>query len=156
MEHDGVIQKYTITIDPAAVGLPFCAFIRIGTAGERGCDTIAADLSANPEIEECHSIAGRGHPPGQSANAQPDCTRAFDQKDSINSRNCHDSHHCSVDVSLRARDSNPVAGKLTPSPLQLLPCSFAVPRRNFAALFQPRHFDQSVWISAMMLAMGYT
>jgi Lrp/AsnC family leucine-responsive transcriptional regulator len=58
MEHGGVIQKYTVTIDPAAVGLPFCAFIRIGTAGDRGCDVIAKTLAENPEIEECHSIAG--------------------------------------------------------------------------------------------------
>ena len=58
MQRDGVIQKYTITIDPAAVDLPFCAFIRIGTAGDHGCDTIAQSLSENPEIEECHSIAG--------------------------------------------------------------------------------------------------
>jgi Lrp/AsnC family leucine-responsive transcriptional regulator len=58
MEQGGVIQKYTVTIDPAAVGLPFCAFIRIGTAGDRGCDMIAADLATNSEIEECHSIAG--------------------------------------------------------------------------------------------------
>jgi Lrp/AsnC family transcriptional regulator, leucine-responsive regulatory protein len=58
METNGVIQKYTITIDPAAVGLPFCAFIRIGTAGDHGCDTIAQSLAENPEIDECHSIAG--------------------------------------------------------------------------------------------------
>jgi Lrp/AsnC family leucine-responsive transcriptional regulator len=58
MERDGVIQKYTITIDPAAVDLPFCAFIRIGTAGDHGCDMIAGLLAKNSEIEECHSIAG--------------------------------------------------------------------------------------------------
>jgi Lrp/AsnC family leucine-responsive transcriptional regulator len=58
MERDGVIQKHTITIDPAAVDLPFCAFIRIGTAGDHGCDVIAECLSKNAEIEECHSIAG--------------------------------------------------------------------------------------------------
>jgi Lrp/AsnC family transcriptional regulator, leucine-responsive regulatory protein len=58
MERDGVIQKHTITIDPAAVDLPFCAFIRIGTAGDHGCDMIAKTLAGNPEIEECHSIAG--------------------------------------------------------------------------------------------------
>jgi len=58
MEHDGVIQKYTVTIDPGAVGLPFCAFVRIGTAGEYTCDSIVAKLAENPEIEECHSIAG--------------------------------------------------------------------------------------------------
>ena len=58
LESAGVIQKHTVTIDPAAVGLPFCAFIRIGTAGDHGCDMIAANLAKNPEIEECHSIAG--------------------------------------------------------------------------------------------------
>jgi Lrp/AsnC family transcriptional regulator, leucine-responsive regulatory protein len=58
MERDGVIQKHTITIDPATVGLPFCAFIRIGTAGDHGCDTIAESLANNAEIDECHSIAG--------------------------------------------------------------------------------------------------
>jgi Lrp/AsnC family leucine-responsive transcriptional regulator len=58
MEHNGVIQKYTVTVDPAAVGLPFCAFIRIGTAGDHSCDTIVANLATNREIEECHSIAG--------------------------------------------------------------------------------------------------
>jgi Lrp/AsnC family leucine-responsive transcriptional regulator len=58
LENAGVIQKHTVTIDPAAVGLPFCAFIRIGTAGDHGCDMIASSLAKNPEIEECHSIAG--------------------------------------------------------------------------------------------------
>ena len=58
LQSAGVIQKHTVTIDPTAVGLPFCAFIRIGTAGDHGCDMIAASLARNPEIEECHSIAG--------------------------------------------------------------------------------------------------
>jgi Lrp/AsnC family transcriptional regulator, leucine-responsive regulatory protein len=46
-----------VTIDPAAIGLPFCAFIRIG-AGDHGCVAIAESLAKNAEIEECHSIAG--------------------------------------------------------------------------------------------------
>src|SRR6266487_1359620 len=58
LESSGVIQKHTVTIDPTAVGLPFCAFIRIGTSGDYGCETIVASLAKNPEIEECHSIAG--------------------------------------------------------------------------------------------------
>ena len=58
MQEAGVIQKHTVAINPAAVGLPFCAFIRIGTAGDHGCDAIAVSLAKNPEIEECHSIAG--------------------------------------------------------------------------------------------------
>jgi DNA-binding Lrp family transcriptional regulator len=58
LERAGVIQKHTVTVDPATIGLPFCAFIRIGTAGDHGCDNIVANLAKNPEIEECHSIAG--------------------------------------------------------------------------------------------------
>jgi Lrp/AsnC family leucine-responsive transcriptional regulator len=45
LESAGVIQKHTVTIDPTAVGLPFCAFIRIGTAGDHACDAIAANLA---------------------------------------------------------------------------------------------------------------
>jgi Lrp/AsnC family leucine-responsive transcriptional regulator len=58
MESAGVIQKHTVTVDPTTIGLPFCAFIRIGTSGDHGCDEIVTSLGKNPEIEECHSIAG--------------------------------------------------------------------------------------------------
>jgi Lrp/AsnC family leucine-responsive transcriptional regulator len=58
LERAGVIQKHTVSVDPATLGLPFCAFIRIGTAGDHGCDAIAGKLATSPEIEECHSIAG--------------------------------------------------------------------------------------------------
>ena len=58
LESAGVIKKHTVTVDPATIGLPFCAFIRIGTAGDHGCENIVASLAKNPEIEECHSIAG--------------------------------------------------------------------------------------------------
>jgi Lrp/AsnC family transcriptional regulator, leucine-responsive regulatory protein len=58
LERAGVIQSHTVSVDPATIGLPFCAFIRIGTAGDHGCDTIAGKLATSPEIEECHSIAG--------------------------------------------------------------------------------------------------
>jgi Lrp/AsnC family transcriptional regulator, leucine-responsive regulatory protein len=58
LERTGVIQSHTVSVDPATIGLPFCAFIRIGTAGDHGCEDIVASLAKNPEIEECHSIAG--------------------------------------------------------------------------------------------------
>ena len=58
LERAGVIQAHTVSVDPATIGLPFCAFIRIGTAGDHGCDAIAGKLATSPEIEECHSIAG--------------------------------------------------------------------------------------------------
>lgn len=58
LESEGAIRKYTVEINPAAVGLPLCAFIRIGTAGDYGCSAIAASVARNPEVEEYHSIAG--------------------------------------------------------------------------------------------------
>src|ERR1041385_3707080 len=58
MESAGLIKKHTVVIDPAAIGLSFCAFIRIGTSGDCSCETISASLAENPEIEECHSVAG--------------------------------------------------------------------------------------------------
>jgi Lrp/AsnC family transcriptional regulator, leucine-responsive regulatory protein len=58
LELAGVIQSHTVSVDPATIGLPFCAFIRIGTAGDHGCAAIAEKLATSPEIEECHSIAG--------------------------------------------------------------------------------------------------
>ena len=58
LEQAGVIKNYTVVVDPAAVKLPFCAFIRIGTAGDYGCASISESLAKHREIEECHSIAG--------------------------------------------------------------------------------------------------
>lgn len=58
MENAGVIQKHTVIIDPTAVGLPFCAFIRLSTSGDCGSPEILKRITHNSEIEECHSIAG--------------------------------------------------------------------------------------------------
>ncbi len=58
MESSGVILGHTVVIDPEAIGLPFCAFVRIATEGNYRCDEIAAALGRHSEIEECHSIAG--------------------------------------------------------------------------------------------------
>ena len=86
LENAGVIQKHTVTIDPTAVGLPFCAFIRIGTAGDHGCASIAGSLAGNPEIEECHSIAGEDTVLVKVAHGESDRSRAFDFEDSLDSR----------------------------------------------------------------------
>ncbi|MBV9127249.1 MAG: Lrp/AsnC family transcriptional regulator [Verrucomicrobia bacterium] len=58
LEGSGVIQRYTVELDPTALGLPFCAFVQIATTGYCPCDKLAATLAAYPEVEECHSIAG--------------------------------------------------------------------------------------------------
>ncbi len=58
LESSGVILGHTIVMDPEAIGLPFCAFVRIATRGDISCAEIAAVLAGHCEIEECHSIAG--------------------------------------------------------------------------------------------------
>ena len=58
LEKSGVIRGPTVVIDPNEIGLPFLAFIWISTAGEFSCGDIATILAQNPEVEECHSIAG--------------------------------------------------------------------------------------------------
>ena len=58
LEKSGVIRNHTVVIDPNSIGLSFCAFVRIATSGDSSCEQIAHTLAENPEIEECHSIAG--------------------------------------------------------------------------------------------------
>ena len=58
LESSGVILGHTVLIDPDAIGLPFCAFVRIATHGGYSCADITTTLAQRPEIEECHSIAG--------------------------------------------------------------------------------------------------
>lgn len=57
MEKAGVIKHYGVDIDFARIGLPVTAFVRIRT-GKIGCSEAGQLLSAYPEIEECHSVAG--------------------------------------------------------------------------------------------------
>ncbi|HZJ04419.1 MAG TPA: Lrp/AsnC family transcriptional regulator [Nocardioidaceae bacterium] len=57
LEEEGVIRGYRIDIDPAAVGLPVAAWVRI-RPGPGQLPKIA-DLAARiPEISECHRISG--------------------------------------------------------------------------------------------------
>lgn len=57
LEELGVIRGYRLDIDPAAVGLPVAAWVRI-RPGPRQISKIA-DLSARtPEVSECHRISG--------------------------------------------------------------------------------------------------
>lgn len=58
LEKAGVIRGHTVVIDPNTMGLSFCAFVRIATCGQFPCEDIAEVLAQNPEVEECHSIAG--------------------------------------------------------------------------------------------------
>ncbi len=57
LEEAGVIKGYSIEIDPTALGLPLCAYVRVRpNAGQL---TRIAELAREiPEIVECHRITG--------------------------------------------------------------------------------------------------
>lgn len=57
LEESGIIRGYRLDIDPAAIGLPIAAWVRI-RPGPGQLPKIA-DLAANtPEVSECHRISG--------------------------------------------------------------------------------------------------
>lgn len=56
LETEGVIRRWTVTIDAEAVGLDVLAFI--GVRSSRACGVLKEELSAIPEIEEAYSVAG--------------------------------------------------------------------------------------------------
>lgn len=56
LERRGIIRRYSVEIDPHALGLDVSAFVRI--VHRTACQTIAQELEQFVEIEECHSIAG--------------------------------------------------------------------------------------------------
>jgi Lrp/AsnC family transcriptional regulator, leucine-responsive regulatory protein len=57
LEREGVITGYRVDVDPAALGLPVAAFVRIRpTAGQLPkLVELAASL---PQVSECHRITG--------------------------------------------------------------------------------------------------
>jgi Lrp/AsnC family transcriptional regulator, leucine-responsive regulatory protein len=57
LEREGIITGYRVDIDPAALGLPVAAFVRIRpTAGQL---PKLAELAASlPQVSECHRITG--------------------------------------------------------------------------------------------------
>jgi Lrp/AsnC family leucine-responsive transcriptional regulator len=57
LERQGVIRRYTVEVDPAALGRNICAFVRVGTV-HLPCADLAAALLPFDEVEECHSVAG--------------------------------------------------------------------------------------------------
>ena len=58
LEQRGVIQGYTINIDPAALGKPMTAFIRISAAFDERYEAGVRAISEDPEVLECYSVAG--------------------------------------------------------------------------------------------------
>lgn len=57
LEHAGVIRRWTVDCDAAALGLPILAFV--GVQSTRPCSELRPALEAIPAIEECHSVAGQ-------------------------------------------------------------------------------------------------
>ncbi len=57
LEEAGVIKGYSIEVDPTALGLPLCAYVRVRpNAGQL---TRIAELAREiPEVVECHRITG--------------------------------------------------------------------------------------------------
>jgi Lrp/AsnC family transcriptional regulator, leucine-responsive regulatory protein len=57
LEEAGVIRGYRLDIDPAAVGLPIAAWVRI-RPGPGQLPKIADLARRTPEVSECHRISG--------------------------------------------------------------------------------------------------
>lgn len=57
MEESGVIRGYRVDIDPAALGLPVAAWVRI-RPGPGQLPKLSALAAATPEVSECHRISG--------------------------------------------------------------------------------------------------
>lgn len=54
----GVIERFSLCINPEAVGLRFTAFVAIRNDGGAHCRDIAPELRKMPEVLELHSVAG--------------------------------------------------------------------------------------------------
>ena len=57
LEEGGVIRGYRLDIDPAAVGLPVAAWVRI-RPGPGQLPKVAELAQRTPEVSECHRISG--------------------------------------------------------------------------------------------------
>jgi Lrp/AsnC family leucine-responsive transcriptional regulator len=56
LERDKIIQRWTVDLDAAALGLGVLAYV--GIRSTKPCSAILPALIPIPAIEECHSVAG--------------------------------------------------------------------------------------------------
>ncbi len=57
LEEAGVIKKYTVDLDPVALGLPIAAYVRVRpNAGQ--LQKVAQLAQQIPEVVECHRVTG--------------------------------------------------------------------------------------------------
>lgn len=57
LEEGGVIRGYHADVDPAMVGLPVRAFVKVTVAGDK-LAKFASTVAKLPEIVECHRVTG--------------------------------------------------------------------------------------------------
>jgi DNA-binding Lrp family transcriptional regulator len=57
LEREGIIRKWTVDVDAAALGLGVVAFI--GVHASRPCSDLLDAIRKIASIEECHSVAGQ-------------------------------------------------------------------------------------------------
>lgn len=57
LEESGVIRGYRLDIDPAAIGLPVAAWVRVRPES-RQLPKIAELAAAVPQVSECHRVSG--------------------------------------------------------------------------------------------------
>ena len=58
LQEQGTIRRYTIQVDPAALGKPLTAFIRLTVAYDERQERGVAAIRADPDVLECYSVAG--------------------------------------------------------------------------------------------------
>ncbi len=54
----GVIRRFSLSVEPQALGLAFTAFVAIRNDGGIHCREVAPRLREIPEVQELHSVAG--------------------------------------------------------------------------------------------------
>lgn len=54
----GVIRRFSLSVDPDALGLSFTAFVAIRNDGGVHCRDVAPRLREMPAVQELHSVAG--------------------------------------------------------------------------------------------------
>jgi Lrp/AsnC family leucine-responsive transcriptional regulator len=57
LEEAGIIRGYTVEIDPAALGYPICAFVRVRPSPGR-LPQVAELARRLPQVVECHRVTG--------------------------------------------------------------------------------------------------
>ena len=57
LERDGIIRRWSVDLDAAALGLGVLAYV--GVRAARPCSELVDALAKIPAIEECHSVAGQ-------------------------------------------------------------------------------------------------